>query len=140
MQSKEKNNVIVIRLNSNEDFFKSLRIICEKHKIKNGVVLSGIGQLKNFCLGYYKKNSGYLTKKFMNPYELLHLSGNICKINTNNEFHIHAILSNEKMKTIGGHLLNAKVEITNEIIILKIGIDFSRIIENSSGLKKMALN
>ena len=44
------------------------------------------------------------------------------------------------MKTIGGHLLNAKVEITNEIIILKIGIDFSRIIENSSGLKKMALN
>jgi len=76
----------------------------------------------------------------MNPYELLHLSGNICKINTNYEFHIHAILSNEKMETIGGHLLNAKVEITNEIIILKTVVDFSRIIENSSDLKKMVLN
>ena len=35
---------------------------------------------------------------------------------------------------------NTLMSITNEIIILKIGIDFSRIIENSSGLKKMALN
>ena len=61
-----------------------------------------------------------ITRLPKTPYELLHLSGNICKINTNYEFHIHAILSNEKMKTIGGHLLNAKVEITNEIVIMVI--------------------
>jgi len=35
---------------------------------------------------------------------------------------------------------NALITTTNEIIILKTVIDFSRIIENSSGLKKMALN
>ena len=98
MQSKERNNIIFIQLNTNEDFFESLKIICEKHNIKNGIIISGIGQLKEFCLGYYKNNIGYLTKKYENPHELLYLAGNMCKNNKDYEFHIHATLSNERMK------------------------------------------
>jgi len=136
MKSKEKNNIIFIQLKTDEDFYKSLELICEKHNLKYGIVLSGIGQFKKFILGYYKKNT-YLTKKFNNPHELLHLSGNICKNNQNYEFHIHSILSNEKMISIGGHLVRATINITNEIIILKTFIEFSRFLEISSGLKKM---
>ncbi len=137
MLSKEKNNIVFIRLNTDEDFFKSLTKICKKHNIINAVILSGVGQLKNFYLGYYKKNSGYLTQKFINPHELLDLSGNIIQDQNIFEFHIHAILSNEKMKSIGGHLINGKVEITNEIILLKTFIQASRNLEKSTGLKKI---
>lgn len=137
MRSSENCNIIFIKLNTNEDFFKSLSTVCNKHRINNGVILSGIGQLKKFTIGYYKKNYGYITKNFLKSHELLHLSGNIIKNNDDFEFHIHAILSNEEMKSIGGHLINGKVDITNEIIILKTNIKISRNLEKSTGLKKI---
>ena len=139
MESKEKNNIIFIHLETDEDFFKSLEKICENHNLKYEIFLTGVGQLKKFCIGYYNKNE-YITKTFNNPHELLHLSGNICKINNNYEFHIHTIVSNKKMESLGGHLLSAKVNITNEIIILKTFIEFSRNLEVSSGLKKLTFD
>ncbi len=140
MQSILKEDIILIKLNTDDDLFKSLEIICKKYSIKNSIILSGIGQLKKIKIGYYKKNYGYLIKKFNSPHELLNLSGNICKNNKKYDFHIHAILSNDKMKNIGGHLFEAKVNITSEIVILNRFLDFKRIIESDSGLKKMIID
>jgi predicted DNA-binding protein with PD1-like motif len=140
VESKEKNNILFIHLNNDEDLFESLKIICKKHKIKNGFIISGIGQLKNITLGFYQKNNGYLIKKYKDIHELLHLSGNICYIKKNYELHIHAIISNQNMKLIGGHLIEANIEFTNEIILLKTTIDFTRIIDKKSGLKKIIIN
>jgi hypothetical protein len=139
MESKEKNSIILINLENDEDLFNSLKILCKKHKIKNGFIISGIGQLKNFTLAFYKKNKGYLSKKFYDIHELLHLSGNICLIQNNYEFHIHAILSNKNMNLIGGHLIEGNVEYTNEVVILKTTIDFTRYFDETSGLKKILI-
>ena len=139
MISKEYENIIFIKLNSNEYLFDSLKKICKKYKIKNTIILSGIGQLKNFTIGYFNIKSGYIKNNYNKPYELLNLSGNIIKINDNYEFHIHAILSDNKMQAFGGHLFNGKVEITNEIVLLKTYFNASRIYDNSNGLKKLIL-
>jgi predicted DNA-binding protein with PD1-like motif len=139
MESKEKNNIILIHLENNEDLFNSLKKLCKKYKIKNGFIISGIGQLKNINLAFYKKNKGYIYKKFNDIHELLHLSGNICCIQNNYEFHIHAILSKKNMNLIGGHLIEGNVEYTNEIVILKTTIDFKRYFDINSGLKKILI-
>ena len=137
MKSIEKNNIILIRLDTNEDFFKSLTILCKKHKIKNAIILSGIGQLKKITLAYFDTNNRYITRDFLNAHELIHLSGNVIWSDSNFNFHIHTIISNNKMKSFGGHLLEAKVNITNEIFLLKTDIDISRNIDNITGLKKI---
>lgn len=137
MNSIRKNNIILINLNTDEDFFKSITILCKKHKIKNAIILSGIGQLKKITLAYFDKNNKYITKNFLKPHELIHLSGNIIQNDTDLNFHIHSIISNDKMKTFGGHLMKAEVNITNEIFLLLTDFNITRKIDDITGLKKI---
>jgi len=139
MHSKEKNNTIFIRLFPDEDLYSKLREVSKIHKIKNAVVISGIGQLKKFKLGFFKEKGNYNIEKFDNPHELLSLTGNICKQNGDYELHLHAVLGNGKKNAIGGHLMEGKVEVTNEIILLKTYFDISRKLEEKTGLKGLFL-
>ena len=57
MQSKEEDGLIFIRLFPGEDIYHELEEVCQKHKVKTAVVLSGVGQLKQFELGYFKEKT-----------------------------------------------------------------------------------
>ncbi len=135
MYSKEKDNLIFVRLLSDEELQDQLREVCKKHDVKTAVILSGIGQLKNFKLGYFKKKGDYSPEIFDKPYELLSLSGNICLQNGEYLLHLHAILGDENKQLVGGHFIEGTVEITNEIVLLKTPIDVKRKFEEATGLK-----
>ena len=79
MQSKEKDNLIFVRLFPDEDIYECLKEACKKHNVETAVVLSGIGQLKHFKLGYFKEKGNYVPQLFEKPHELLSLTGNISK-------------------------------------------------------------
>lgn len=135
MQSKEKNNLIFIRLLPNEDLHDQLKEVCKKHDVKTAVVLSGIGQLKQFQLGYFKEEGDYASETFNKPYELLSLTGNICFQDGEHLFHFHATLGDENKQVVGGHLIKGIVEITNEIVLLKTPLEVKRKLEETTGLK-----
>lgn len=139
MQTKEKDNLVFIRLFPDEDFYDSLGKACKKHNVKAAVVLCGIGQLKDFELGYFKKKGDYTPEYFVKPHELIALTGNIIKLE-NYEFHIHATLGKDKKHLVGGHLIKGTVEITNEIVLLKSGIELKRKIDEKTGLKGLFLD
>ena len=139
MQSKEDNNLIFVRLFPGEDFYESLKKVCKKHNVETAVVLSGLGQLKNFQLGYFKEKGNYMPQEFQKPHELLALTGNISKQGENYEFHLHASLGNEKKQVVGGHLIKGTVEVTNEIVLLKTDLKVKRKLEETSGLKGLFL-
>ena len=48
MQSKEKGDIIFVRLFPDEDLHEKLREACKLYGVKTAVVLSGLGQLKKF--------------------------------------------------------------------------------------------
>jgi len=139
MESAEKNEIVIARLFPGENLFEQLEKICSKHKIETAVVVSGIGQLKNFELGYFKEKGNYVPEKFDTPHELVNLSGMASKTEKGYNFHLHAVLSNEKKETVGGHLIKGIVEITNEIVLLKSSIKVKRKLEDSSGLMGLFL-
>jgi hypothetical protein len=139
MQSKEKDNIIFLRLFPDEDLHEKLREVCKLYGVKTAVVLSGLGQLKKFKLGYLKEKDNYTPEKFDKPQELLALTGNICLQNEDYELHLHAVLGDEKKNAIGGHLIEGKVEVTNEIVLLKTNIAVKRRLEEKTGLKGMFL-
>jgi len=139
MQSKEKDNVVFIRLFPDEDIHEKLKEACRLYDIKTAVVLSGLGQLKKIRLGYFKEKNNYVPEHFNKPHELLSLTGNICQQNEDYVLHLHAVLGDENKKTVGGHLLGGKVEITNEIVILKTDMSLKRRLEKITGLKGMFL-
>jgi len=135
MYSKEKDNLIFVRLMLDEELHDQLKKVCKKHSVKTAVILSGIGQLKNFQLGYFKKKGDYLPETFEKPHELLSLSGNICQQDGEYLLHLHAILGDENKQLIGGHLIEGNVEVTNEIVLLKTSMGVKRKFEENTGLK-----
>jgi len=140
MQSKQKDNLIFIRLFPNEDIHQSLKEVCNKHGVETAVVLSGIGQLQQFQLGYFKEKGNYVPEEFAGPHELLSLSGNISNQEGEYKLHLHAILGEEDKGVIGGHLIEGKVEVTNEIVLLKTDLKFTRKLEEDTGLEGMFLD
>lgn len=139
MQSKEKENMIFVRLFPDEVIHEKLKEICEKHEVKTAVVLSGIGQLKNFQLGYFKEKGNYMLEEFEKPHELLSLSGNIIEQEGSYKLHLHATLGNENKEVKGGHLARGEVEVTNEIVVMKSKVEVKRKLEEATGLEGIYL-
>ena len=139
MESQEKAGVVFIRLHSGEDFFASLAEVCKKHRIKTAVVLSAVGMLQDFELGYFKAKGNYAKQRFKKPHELVALSGIIMKLGREYNFHLHAALGNERKKLIGGHLVSAKVKVTAEIVLLKSNTKLHRILDKETGLLALKL-
>jgi len=139
MQTKEKDNLIFIRLFPDEDIYEKLAEAVKKYNVETAVVIAGIGQLKNFELGYFKEKGNYTPQLFTEPHELLSLSGNISKQNEKYNFHLHAVLGNEEKALVGGHLIKGSVAITNEIILLKTNLKIKRKLEEETGLEGMFL-
>ncbi|TET91568.1 MAG: DUF296 domain-containing protein [Methanomassiliicoccales archaeon] len=139
MKSSEEKNLIIAKLDDGENLFESLKEIIEKHGIKNGLVLSGIGMLRNFVLGYYD-GSEYQKKEFKDPCELLSLQGSIT---TKGEtvIHLHTSLADESRNVIGGHLFEAEVCSLNELVIRRLDdVVLSRKLNPATGLKELQIS
>lgn len=139
MQSKRKGDIIFIRLFPGEDVNNELKKACKNHGVKTSVVLSGIGQLNNVKLGYFKEKGDYSPENFEKPHELLSLTGNICSQNDEYVLHLHAVLGNERKNAIGGHFIDGKVTVTAELVLLKTSIDVKRKLDEKTGLKALSL-
>ena len=139
MKSKEKNNIIFIRLFENEEILDEIKKACKNHIVKTAVILSCIGQIKNAKLGYFKKKGDYSPESFDKPLEILSLTGNICKKDNEYFIHSHAVLSDEKKKAFGGHLLEGNISVTAEIILLKTPIEIKRGLDEKTGLQALNL-
>ena len=140
MQTKEKNNIIFIRLFPDEDVNENLKKACENHNVRSAVVISGIGQLKSAQLGFFIEKNNYAPETFTNPLELLSLTGNICKHGCDYALHLHAILGDKKKNAIGGHFIDGTISITGEIVLLKSDINIQRKIDDKTGLMTLILD
>jgi predicted DNA-binding protein with PD1-like motif len=140
MQTEEKDNLIFVRLFPGEDVFDSLRKVCEKYDVETAVVLSGLGQLGSFELGFFKEKGNYLPESFIEPHELLSLTGNISRQEEGYNFHLHASFSNMQKQVVGGHFIKGVVSVTGEIVLLKTDLKVTRKIEDETGLSGLFLD
>lgn len=139
METLQENTLIFIRLLPDEDIIENIQKACEKYQVQTAIVISGIGQLKNIKLGYFKEKEDYAPQTFEKPHELLNLSGTIIKQDDTYLSHLHVSLGNEQKQVIGGHLLGGKINITCEIAILHSTAKVTRKISEKTGLKELRL-
>lgn len=118
MKSGEDKSLIVAKFEDGEDLFESLSTIIEEYGIESGIVLTGIGMLRNFVLGYFD-GEVYQKKEFKDACELVSLQGSIT---TEKEtvIHLHASLAEESNNVVGGHLFQAEVCMLNEIVLRRL--------------------
>jgi len=118
---RKEGNLIVFRFEDGKDVIESLKRVTKEHKIQSGVILSGIGMLRDFEISFYsREKASYVTNKFNEPVELLSLSGNISLRNNETFFHLHVALAKEDTTALGGHLKKATVHNTLEGVIMKL--------------------
>ncbi len=139
MEHSETGNVVLVRLHQDEDLFECLREVCEKCKVKVGVIVSGIGMLKQAELNYFVEAGRYSPILFPQPLELVSLTGNVVFQDGEYFFHLHAVLAKENKETVAGHLSKGKVNVTNEIVILKTDVAATRKLDEATGLMALAL-
>jgi len=125
----KEENLIFVRFDTNDDFFESLYSVVEKYSMNAGVILSGMGMLKDFEIGWFNTEKDVYEKtKIETPHELVALTGNIARKEGKPFAHIHVALAGPDKKLVGGHLFSAKVNITNEIFIYKVdSMKFERV-------------
>jgi predicted DNA-binding protein with PD1-like motif len=134
MKSRRDGNLLVVRLEDGEDLMSSLEKALSVNNVSSGIILTGIGMLRDFEIGYYD-GKDYRRKRIKEPHELVALHGSIASAPADMRFHIHAALANPNHEIIGGHLFSATVGVVNEISILSLeSVDLVRKKDEKTGL------
>ncbi len=92
-----------------------------------GAFITGIGVIKDVVLGFFSiESKTYKEMKVPGPVELLALNGNMSWEGEEPIIHLHAVIGMDDGSVIGGHLLKARIGVTGEIFIHKIGVRLER--------------
>jgi hypothetical protein len=108
---------LAIKLDHGDDLFSSLYRIAEEESVHAGYVVAGIGMLRGSRVGYFHGDR-YEQRTFEEPRELVSLQGSIATMDGKPNAHLHVGLAGRDHQVVGGHLFQATVQITNEIMIL----------------------
>lgn len=133
--SKVSEDKFLIRLKRGELVNESIKNFCQKKGIKNGY-LSAIGSIENPALAHYRVDTKkYSEKTLKGVFEVAPLTGNIGLHEGQPLIHNHILISDENMTAFGGHLVEAKVSATLEIILIKFDSKLSKSQDAEIGLK-----
>jgi predicted DNA-binding protein with PD1-like motif len=140
MEVGSESNVIVIRLADGEDLLKSLEAAAEEQNFSSAMVLSGIGMLRSFTLGYFKDGE-YQKKTYEEAYELASLQGSFAKCDDEMMVHLHGVLAGSDHKSVGGHVFGGTVNGLGELTVLKLNeVKLYREFNDETKLKELHIS
>ena len=139
MISVKKGSIWIVRLDKGDKIIASLLSFCEQKKISGGY-FHGIGALEEAELAHYAlANKKSPTKTLKQPLEIVHLTGNITELDHKPYVHAHIVVSDEEMHTFGGHLKEAAVGPTGEIVLIPLPDPVERKFSEEIGLNLLDL-
>ena len=118
----------LIKIRPGESLVQNIQRIALQEEIHNAVILSAIGSVKNVHLNDIKSGAklpitpARLTFHVLEgPLELLSLTGNIVPAETGQaNCHLHIMASKSSGDVVGGHLQDAEVFATCEIVLVEL--------------------
>ena len=105
------NKVYVFRLKPGEDLRKSIEAMVKEKNIEAGWINTCVGSLTDFTIRFANQQEGFHGS---GHFEIVSLTGTVSLSGC----HLHISISDNKGKTIGGHLLEGcKIYTTAEIVL-----------------------
>ncbi len=134
MEYRRFDDKIIARLDVGDEIVQSVREIAEKEDIKLASVRA-IGALSRFTVGVYKTDKKEFEKnEFSGYYEITSLDGTINTKDGEFYCHLHMGAGDEDGKVVGGHLTEAWVSATCEMVITVIHGEVDRRYDEETGL------
>jgi predicted DNA-binding protein with PD1-like motif len=117
-----------------QEVMKGLLAFAKKHDLVAGHV-TGIGALSGAVIGYFDpEKNAYLRHEENGHAELLSLIGNLALNDNEPFFHIHAAMGLRDGAARGGHLFEARVRPTVELVLTTSPRPLRREIDHDTGL------
>jgi hypothetical protein len=134
MRYKKIESTYVIRLEKGEKVTEKLLELCEKEKIKAGC-FNGLGAVGEVELRHFNlMTKEYSSKKLSGQYEITSLHGNISEMSGKSYIHAHLVVGDSQFNSWSGHLNEATVSATCEIILVKVDEVITRKKDEETGL------
>jgi predicted DNA-binding protein with PD1-like motif len=131
---------IFVSLQTGDLINKSLTEISVKENISNAWI-NGIGAIDSVEVGYMDVvNKKYQKRNFNDNYELISLIGNITIKDGVPFVHTHITFSDTEYKVFGGHLFDAKITATGEIILTVADSKIDRQFNENVGIHTWCLS
>lgn len=142
MEYRRMGDRIIARLAIGEEVIESLRQLARKERIPSGA-LTGLGAVGDITLALYDMESrSYKSRHFHEELELISMTGNLSWLGEGDEepvIHAHGVVSREDATTLGGHIMNAIVSVTVEVMLTAYAQRIERKPDKKVGLNLLAL-
>ena len=139
MFNKKIGTSFMVRLERGEKVIETLLAFCEGEKIKggyfNGLGAAGEVELAHFSLVTKK----YTILNLSGQYEITGLHGNISTMEGKPYIHSHITVGDGQFHSLSGHLKEAVVSATCEIIVVRLEAEIGRAKDGETGLNLLAL-
>ena len=134
MTAVKKGPVHIIRLEPGERIIDTLAAFCLRRKI-GAASFQGLGTCRWAELGFFRTaRKRYALRKFRGDHEIVSLQGNVSLMGGKSFVHAHIVLSGPDFLARGGHLKEAEVAATCEIVLRPIPGKIQRKFDPDSGL------
>ena len=134
MDYRRFKNTIVCRIDKGEEVLEKIKEIALKENIKLANI-TALGATNDFTVGVFKtEEKKYYSNEFRGDFEIVSLTGTINTMNHEFYTHIHMSAGNDKGEVFGGHLNEAIVSATCEMVIYIIDGEVDRIHDEEIGL------
>ncbi len=127
----------VFRIKPGQELLNEIIRYCQEHQIRSGVVIGLIGSVESAKLNYLKALPGkYETEEYDGPLEIVCAQGSVALKEEDTIVHIHIQLSSQE-SCWGGHLVEAKVFSTAEVVIGELDYQLYRYSDEYTGLNEL---
>lgn len=134
MDYRRFENTIIARIDQGEEILAKVKEIALKENVKLATI-QALGAVNKFTVGVYKiKEKEYKANHFEGEFEIVSLTGTINTMNQAYYCHLHMSAGNEKGEVFGGHLNEAFVSATCEMVISIIDGCVDRYKDEKTGL------
>ena len=132
----------LVKIRPGESLVESIKQLASKESIANAVILSAIGSVKNVRLNDIKSGAKLpitparlIYHELEGPLELLGLTGNIVHSDAGEtDCHLHIMASKSSGDVVGGHMQDAEVFATCEIVLVELVVEgVERYLSKSGG-------
>ena len=134
MEYRKFGDTYIVRMDPGEEILGQLRVFAEAEQVKLASV-TALGAVKDFTVGVFDTNAKvYKSNRFQGVYEIVSLVGSINTMNDAFYCHLHMCAADQEGHAFGGHLNEAVISATCEMVVTCLPGRTDRVFSDEVGL------
>ena len=134
MEYRKFGDTYIVRMDPGEEILTQLKVFAEQEGVKLASV-TALGAVKDFTVGVFDANAKvYRSNRFQGVYEIVSLVGTINTMNDAFYCHLHMCAGDQEGHAFGGHLNEAVISATCELVVTCLPGETDRVFSDQVGL------